>query len=427
MDEDGSLTLLVSALLLFGNTFFVAAEYALIGARRSKIESVAKRGSATAKLVLEALDDMSSYVAGIQIGITMFGVAIGAITEPWLSDVFKRILGPIPESLLSVIAIVVVAYPMVVIGELVPKYVTLRYADRVALFVIRPLRLCVLGLKPLVWLFRRSGALALRAVNIDMDGAVGNGLTREEFGLLVQTGQSEGQFDEAQAAVISRALRLDQLDAADIMIHRLDINWLDVNTPSEAVMDRLADIPHGRVPVCNGDIDDVLGILYVHDALRQFRGTSPDVRELLRPAEFVPENLSLDKIVVRMREAKTQILIVRDEYGGTSGLLTLEDVVEEIFGELEDSLESERPPIQRVGPNRITARADVRYDELLEFLNVHPDTDQVQTDTLATLVVEGLQRVPKLGDSIQLPIGTLRVENMARRRITRLGLYLAQH
>ena len=143
--------------------------------------------------------------------------------------------------------------------------------------------------------------------------------------------------------------------------------------------------------------------------------------DLLRPVVVIPENLSLDRIINRMRETKSQIVIVVDEYGGTSGLITLEDVSEEVFGDLEDQFESERPVLEWQGEHRISAKASVRYDEVLDFMGLAPDED-TSTETLATLIVDSMGRVPRIGDVVDLPVGRMRVENMARRRITRVGI-----
>jgi CBS domain containing-hemolysin-like protein len=165
-------------------------------------------------------------------------------------------------------------------------------------------------------------------------------------------------------------------------------------------------------------------VLYLQDLIRSATEDF-SLESLARPIEFVPENLTLNKIVDLMREARTQLVLVVDEYGGTSGLITLEDVIEEIFGDMEDQLESDRPPIERVTQNRISARADVRFDELLDFLDVDPAEDE-NTETLATLLINSLERMPKLGDSVEIEIGTLMVENMARQRITRVRVLLAK-
>ena len=419
MESASSITVLLSLFLLLGNAFFVAAEYGLVGARRSKIESLARKGNRSAKRVLRALDDRPTFIAGIQIGITLFGVALGALTEPYLSKLFTVL----PPQVASTVAIIVVTYPMVVIGELVPKYVTLRYSERVALLLIAPLQLVMPLLKPLTWLFRHTAVLVLKPFRIDMD-AKAEAVSREEFAILVETSLEEGELDESQAAFLTKTLRFDTLDAEDVMVHRLDIQWIERDTPRDDLPALIAKIPHSRIPVCIGDIDEVVGVVYVQDILAHWDDEEFKIDRIMREPEFVPETLTLDRMVAHMTEMKTQIVIVRDEYGGTSGLVTLEDVVEEIFGDMEDRLESERASIEKTSDVRLTARADVRYDELLLFLKLDRDNGELTTQTLAALVAKGLGRVPKLGDSVKLPIGTLKVENMARRRITRLAIYL---
>jgi CBS domain containing-hemolysin-like protein len=421
MEGDGLAIWLLSLALILMNALFVAAEYGLVGARRARIEAKARHGNRAAKALIAAYDDLASNVAGIQIAITMLGIGLGAITEPvvtaWISGLIGAYVGGGVSVLLS---LVIVTYAVVVLGELVPKYVTLRHPEGVALALVRPLAFVVTGLRPLVWLVKRSGAIAVRPFGIKVDDAVSEAVTREDLALLLRAGAAEG-LEEEHARVLAKALRFDKLDAADIMVHRLDIRWLDAATPRHELLTELGKIPHSRIPVCRGDIDDVIGILYLQDVVKHWHDETVSLDQLLRPVEAVPENLSLNRVVNRMRDAKTQILLVLDEYGGTSGLITLEDVIEEVFGEMEDQLESERPPIERMSSHRISARAEVRFDELVEFLGVEL-SEPPSTDTLATLVVNSLGRVPRLGDTVMTAVGRLRVENMARRRITRVSL-----
>ena len=416
--------MLISLLLLLGSVFFVAAEYALVGARRSKIESLAKKGNRNAKRMLRAMDDRSTYIAATQIGITMIGIALGALTEPYLSGLLLKAFGSLPEQLASTSAILLVTYPIVVIGELTPKYVTLRHAERVALLLIGPLMVISVVLKPLSWLFQRTTGIVVRPFGIDINEAEKQGLSREELAVLVQAGTIEGEFDEPHALFLTKTLQFDTLDAEDVMIHRLDIQWLDVNTHRDDLPEKLGKIRHSRIPVCDKDIDEVVGIVYVQDIVAHWEDPKFSLRKIMRSPEFVPENLTLDKMVARMRETKTQIVIVKDEYGGTSGLVTLEDIVEEIIGDMEDRLESERPSIEQTNELRITARADVRYDELLGFLKLESNGGEFTTQTLASLIIDEIGRLPKIGDSVKLPIGTLKVENLARHRITRVTVNL---
>jgi putative hemolysin len=260
----------------------------------------------------------------------------------------------------------------------------------------------------------------LKPFKIDVESR-NSALPRDELLMMLRTGGTEG-VDEAYVEMLGRALKLDALSADDIMVHRLDIQWLDLATPREHILSRLGEIPHTRVPVCRGDIDDVAGVLYVLDLMKHWESPEFDLEGLLRPAVVIPENLRMDRILARMREAKTQLLIVMDEYGGTSGLVTLEDVVEEVFGELEDTLEGERPTIEILPSGRVSARAEVRFDELVERLGAE-HIDNPSTDTLATVLIDRLERVPRPGDSIETELGLLMVENMARRRVTRVSLY----
>lgn len=414
---------LVGLVFVLASAFFVAAEFALVGVRRSRVEANAKKGDPAAKRVLHALDRQSEFVAGVQIGITIVSIGMGSALEPSISALIEPYLHRfMPTSAVQVISILLVTYPLVVIGELVPKYVALQYPDRMAAFIIPPLQVVVAVIKPLVWLFERSSMVLLRLFRVKMDGDESE-VSREELSLLVQASHEDGVMEEEHSDVVAKALRLDRLDANDVMAHRVDVHWLDASTPSAEILTRLSQIPHSRVPVCNGDIDEVLGIVYVHDVIRRIGEPDFKLEDVVRPAVVVPENLSLDRIVRRMQEAKTQIVIVRDEYGGTSGLVTLEDVVEEVFGDLEDSLESDRPDIERTSSRRVSARADVRYDELLEFLDEEPDGEP-DTRTLVQILVDDLERVPKLGDAVELPVGKLRVEQVTRQRVVRVGVYL---
>lgn len=414
----------VSGALLLGNAFFVAAEYGLVGARRSRIDALAKRGNRNAKLLQTIYANFPAYVAGIQVAITMLGIGIGAITEEQLRNAITKTIPNLHPFASSLVSILLVTYIVVVLGEILPKYLALAHPDKVALAIARPTHLLVLAFKPLVWFVQSTGNLALRIVGLNMESLRSESVSKEELALLVKSGGGD-VLEEDHANMVAKALRLDVLDVTDVMVHRLDIQWIDVSTPSSELLDRLSTLRHSRFPVCKDDIDDVVGIGYLQDVLSRRHEDGFELSKIIRQVEAVPENLSLARAINRMRDAKTQILIVMDEYGGTSGLITLEDIIEEVFGELEDQPETGRPPIERLGAYRVSSRADVRYDELLEFLGIETD-EETSTETLATLVVESLERVPRVGDIVDLPIGRLRVENMARRRITRVWIQLSR-
>jgi putative hemolysin len=408
---------------VLGSVFFVAAEYGIVSARKSRIDSLARKGNRNAKVLSKELDDVSPYVAASQVAITMIGIGVGTVTEPYVTEFLVDVLGKsVPHSVSFAASFLLVTFVLVVVGELVPKYLVLGSPEKVALFTVRPMKVVVTVFRPLIWLVQKAAAGVLRLFGRSMKSESAT-IAREELMMLVQTGGAEGTLDRTHAEMVTRALKLDVLDARDIMVHRLDIKWLDVDLGKEELLERLSLIPYTRLPVCRGDIDDVVGIAYLHDIVKNLNRQDFELEKLLRPIIAVPENLPMEKIVATMRDQKTQILVVMDEYGGTSGLITLEDVVEEVFGELEDKLESERPHIELFTGGRVSARSDVRLDELVTFLRLPIETGE-NTDTLAQIIVDGLDRVPRPGDSIASILGTMRVENMARRRITRVTVSL---
>jgi CBS domain containing-hemolysin-like protein len=417
------LLVFASILLILGSAFFVAAEYSLVSSRRSRLETFAKAGNRSAAALVKALDNLSSLVACIQIGITMLGIGVGAITEPFVTKVLGAAFGTAVDPRVSyLVAFLLVTFALVVVGELVPKYATLRNPERAALVLYPPLRLISYVCYPLSWLARVTALGILRALGVKPEDEDSAAVPKEELLLLVQSGSADGILEKKHAELVSRALRLDVLTARDIMIHRLDVKWLPIETRREELLRKLKTIPYSRIPVCRDDIDSVAGIAFVHDIVKHLDEADLSLEAIMCPAVFVPENLPMGRIVDTMRSEKTHLLVVMDEYGGTSGIITIEDVVEEVFGELEDRAEGQRPLIELRG-GRVSARAEVRYDELINFLGLQIDTGEV-TDTLATMVVERLERMPKTGDTVETNLGLMRVENMARNRITRVALQL---
>lgn len=420
----GSWLWLVSLLLVVGSVFFVATEFAMVSARKGRIEALARKGNKTAKLLHKELQDLSPYVAGTQVAITMVSIGVGSVTEPLITDSLSGLLGAqVDRSVSFSISFLIVTFILVVVGELVPKYLSLRVPEKVALLTIRPLKFSITVLSPLIWLVHSSAGLVLRVFGMNIDDSERDGIAKEELVMLVQSGGAEGTLEKTHAEMVARALRLDALAAHDIMIHRLDIKWIDASLTRDQLLAKLQEIPFTRLPVCRGDIDDMVGIAYLHDIVKNLDAPEFSLERIARPLVAVPENLTMEKIVATMRDNQIQMLIVMDEYGGTSGLVTLEDVVEEVFGELEDRLESERPQIERLPGGRVSARAEVRLDELVANLGMHASMAD-STETLATIIVNTLGRVPRPGDSIETRIGLLRVENMARRRITRVSIQL---
>ncbi|MCH8273434.1 MAG: HlyC/CorC family transporter [Armatimonadetes bacterium] len=409
-------------ILIFLNAFFVAAEYALVGSRAGRIDALARRGVRAARAVARALDDLPRYIAGIQLAITMAGIGLGWTAETTIAPTLEPLLKGVGLHVVaSLLAFLLVTFLLVVLGELVPKYMTIRDSERIAVRIIHPLNAGLFLLKPLTAVLQGAGYLALRPLGIDMSRLERPIVAKEELAALVRESQTAGVFDEAHAKMVTKALRLTDLQADDVMIPRVDIVYVDAGWSRDELLRRLAKQSHTRLMAVEaGDLDEVVGILHLQDAIRLFSGEAENLRSILRPAVFIPPTLSLERVVEMMREQRTQMLIVRDEHGGTEGLLTLEDVVEEVFGELDDQVEHAQPRIERRPDGRVFMRGDVRTDELAEFLNL--EENPLEREPVATIILERLDRTPRLGDVVKTPLGSLRVDNMARQRITRVSL-----
>lgn len=413
--------IVISLVLLVGSAFFVGGEYAIVSMRKSRLESMAKKGSRAAKHLLKVSENLSPFIAGTQIGITMVGVAMGSLTEPFITNLLVQQFSSLDRGVSQVISFVLVLFFLVVLGELVPKYIALKHPERFLFATYRPLEVFIKIFAVLIWCAQGFSQILLKPFGINIKEAGKETIAKEELVTMIQATSSEGVLEKAHADLVSRALRLDALVARDIMVHRLDIKWLDIDLNLQEVLTRMSQIRYSRIPVCRGDVDDVVGIAYTVDILRAINSSDFSLEKIARPFVAIPENLPMERIVQTMRENNTQIVIVLDEYGGTSGLISLEDVVEEVFGELQDSPESERPPVEILANGRVSARAEVRYDELVSRLGLDVDiTDK--TDSLANMIVEQLERIPRPGDAIETELGMMRVENMARRRITRVGI-----
>lgn len=418
-----SVNVAISFVLLIASAFFVGGEYAIVSMRRSRLEALAKKGNKLAKHLIKVSENLSSFIAGTQVGITIVGVAMGSITEPFITDLMVRQFPMIDRGISQFISFILVLFFLVVLGELVPKYIALKHPERFMLFCYYPLNIFVKVFSVVIWAAQGLSQLILKPLKINIKEAGKETADKNELLMMVQATGSEGVIEKEHAALVTRALQLDALAARDIMVHRLDIKWLDAGLSQVEIMSKLANIRYTRIPVCRGDIDDIIGIAYLVDILKTINSANFNLEKVVRPVVAIPENLTMERIVQTMRDQKTQILIVMDEYGGTSGLISLEDVVEEVFGELEDGPESERPPIEQYPSGRVSARAEVRVDELVSKLGLSIDVEDNRT-TLAQMVVNNLERIPRPGDTVETELGTLRVENMARRRITRIGIQL---
>jgi magnesium and cobalt exporter, CNNM family len=418
--------------LVLVNAFFVAAEYALVRVRRTRMEALATQGSGLAKVVLYGLHHINRYIAGVQVGITLAGLASGRFGEPALAALFDPLLARLfPPALIGTEAgtalatgftLIVITYVLVVLSELVPKAIALQYTEQVALLVAKPMQLAVRVFTPLVWSMNAMGNGVLRLLRLPPPEAGEGAYSVEELQLLIVQSHQAGMLEDIERHLMQRSTQFADLRVADVMIPRLDIVALDLARPPDDVLDQAARTIHTRLPAYEGTLDHLVGILHLQDLFKYLRQPQAgrDLRQLVRPALVVPATMPLDDLLRTFQQRHTQIALVVDEHGSIAGLVTLEDVVEEVFGEVHDALEADQPSIQPLPDGRILVRGDVRLRELHDRFGWELPDDDV--DTIAGYIMKHLGRTARVGDTIDTPYGSLRVENMARVRITQVAM-----
>jgi len=423
--------LLIGALIV-GNAFFVAAEYALVRVRRTRMEALAAQGSTLAQVVLHGLNHLSRYIAGVQVGITLAGLALGRFGEPVLADMLHPLLAWLfppwlvgqegSTGMTTGLSLLVISYLLVVLSELVPKAITLQFAEQVALLVAKPMQWAVMVFTPLIWSMNALGNAILRMLHLPPPEEGQSVYSVEELHLLIVQSHQAGILEDIERRLMQRGVQFAELRVANVMIPRVDIVALDLTLPETEVLDQAAQTIHTRLPAYEGTLEQVIGIVHLQDMFKYVRQAKPkqSLRQLVRPALFVPEVMPLDELLRTFQQQHAQLALVINEFGSVEGLVTLEDMVEELVGEVHDTLEAVQPSIQHLPDGRVLVRGEVRLRELNDQLGW--DIQDEDVDTMAGYIMKMLGRTARVGDVIDTPYGRIQVENMAQVRITQVAI-----
>ncbi len=384
-------------LLVLGNAVFVAAEYALVTARRSRLEDRAEGGSRPARTALRLMDDPVRFISTVQVAITVFGIALGAIGEPLISGMIHWL----PRGVAFAIAFVLLTYLSVTLGELVPKAVALQKAEAIAIVLAVPLDVLARTLHPIVWLLQVSANAVLRLLRVKPAPAGMIAFTREDIRQSVAVAEDVGEIETAEEEMLYKVFDFAEKEASDVMVPRPDVVALTVDLPPEEALRAVLDSPYTRYPVYRESLDDILGVLHVRAlvAALQERGIA-EVRleELLRPAYVVPETKDLAALLAEFRRTNQHMAVVVDEYGSTMGIVTLEDLLEEIVGDIEDEFDLPDTSIERVDDRTIRIGGTYTLDDFNEEFG----TELAQEDyhTVAGYVFDHLGRAAEPGDEV---------------------------
>ena len=418
-----SLRIAIVFLLVLGNAVFVAAEYALITSRRSRLEERAERGGRGAKTALRLMDDPVRFISTVQVGITIFAILLGAIGEPLLSGLMQP---PLSNTVAFLVSFAILAYLSVVVGELVPKAVALQKAEPLAIALAIPLSWLAKVAYPLVWLLEKSSNVFLRLLRVKPAPAGMIAYTREDIRHSVAAAEDVGELHEAEEEMLYKVFDFASKEVSAVMVPRPEIVGIAVEMPPEEALRAVVDSPYTRYPVYRGSLDDVVGILHVRDlfgAMHDLGLASVELEAIVRPAFVVPETKDLAALLADFRREKQHMAIVIDEYGDMEGIVTLEDLLEQIVGDIEDEFDLPDTSIERIDENRI--RIDGTYT--IDDFNEQFDTELEQEDfhTMAGLVFGELGRAPEVGDTVRTDGLRLIVHEVEGSRIMKIEVDFA--
>ncbi len=412
---------ILGVLALVGiNAFFVVGEYAVVISRRSRLQDWAESGRVGAAAALRLLNDPVRVISTVQVGITAAGILTGAIGEPLVRDVLGDGL---PPWLGAVIAFAIVTYLAVVLGELVPKALTLAQAERLAVLVAPPTELLSVALRPVVWVLERSAQGVLRPFGIRSVVAGSSIRSVEELRSMIDEAEDVGVIASAQEELLYNVFDFAGREARDVMRPALSVDWLDAGlTPAEA-LDRVVAAPHDRYPVGDGSIDNVVGVVHVRDLLTASRSQpATTVGALARPVSLIPETKDLGALLAHWRRESEQFAIVLDEYGVVAGIVTLRDVSEELIGELGDEFDLPDDRMTWLDDRTVLVAGSMTIDDFNETLDTALPQDGPRT--LAGLVLDRLGHHPQPGEVAEVDGVTIRVEATDALRITQLAITL---
>lgn len=419
--------------LLFVNGFFVAAEFSLVKVRKTRLEQLCNEGNSNAKKAVKLVDDVNKMLAAAQLGVTIASIALGWVAESTIVQLIEPIIrlfaGSVAHISSHVVAVpisfVLVTYFHVLLGEQLPKCISLRHPETIALLVSTPMDMFITIFKPFVWLLEVSGNKILAACHANSEDASLVHST-EELDMLVDASYNEGVLNETEAEMLHNMFKFSDLMAKQVMIPRTDMVCIPDDITYEELNKVALENQYTRYPVYEENIDKILGFIHVKDlySLAMNKGEF-SVQKLIRPLMLVPETMTLDNLIIEFRKLHCQIAVVIDEFGGTSGLITLEDVLEEIIGEVQDEFDEEaEADIKEIGEDTYIANAMMRIDELVKFFDLKEALfEEDDVDTIAGLVVKLLGRIAQVGDTVSFNGLTFTVKEVDGARITKLQIY----
>ncbi|MEO5358565.1 MAG: hemolysin family protein [Nitrospirae bacterium YQR-1] len=420
---------LVVAFILFSG-FFACAEIAVVTSRKAKVEALAKEGKGAAKTLLSLIENPNRFLATVQVGVTIGGGVASALGGVLAIEVLKPIIAELPvkiiagwaEPLAIGLVICITSYLTLILGELVPKSIALMFPEKVALFVAKPISSFSKLSSIIVNILSASTNILLRPFGKTAftDRAL---ISHEEIKLLIKEGKEKGIFDLAEQELIHSVFEFNDISVKEVMVPTGQVVALSLDDPLQSVLSRIYEEQYSRYPVYSKEINNILGIIHTKDVCNMLsKKIEINLRKLLRPPFYVPETLMISTLLAEMRKKRMHMAIAVNEHGLVTGIVTIEDLLEEIVGEIRDEHDTEQPVID-IGNNTYIVYASINIRDLKDDYNIElPESPQY--DTLAGFVLTTLQKIPKSGETIELPQMKLTVVEVVHTRVAKVKIEL---
>jgi putative hemolysin len=417
------ISLLVLVILIFVNAFFASAEIAFISLNDAKIEKQAKEGNKKAKKIKKMLKEPSKFLATIQIGITLAGF----LSSAFAADAFASELAPKLNELIDlgistwntisiIIITIILSYFSLVFGELVPKRIAMRNPEKIAFGTIGVIRFIHFITSPVVNFLNFSTNLICKLFGIGPQDE--STVTEEEIRMMVDVGEEKGSIEEEEKELINNVFEFNDKTVSEVMIHRTEVYAIEIGSNIEDILSELKEYKYSRIPVYDENIDNIVGVLFIKDLLAYvYTKKEAKIKKLMRPAYFVSESKPINEFFKEMQRDKQQLAIVLDEYGGTAGIITMEDIIEELVGNIFDEYDDVEKDYEKIDENTFMIDGSVSIYELRKILNV--DIPEGDYDTLSGYLIELLGRIPKDDEKpvIETEKVTYKIEEYEEKRI----------
>ncbi|MBC1372055.1 HlyC/CorC family transporter [Listeria booriae] len=396
--------LILIAVLTLLNAFFASAEMALVSLNKNRVRSQAEQGDKKAVLLVKLIDDPSRFIATIQVGITLAGFFSSAAAATSIASVLGTRFGgtAFANEMAVIVVTIILSYITLVFGELYPKRIALQKAEAISRFAVRPILIISTILTPFVKFLSLSTNVLVKLTRMDK-GESDEKMTREEMQLIIETGRRDGAIENAELAMLRGVFEMDTIYAKEVMVPRTDSFMIDANEDSSVLVDKLLEKNFSRIPVYLDDMDSVYGILHMKDffaAARKYGFDNIDVKLLVKEAFFVPETIFVDDLLKEMQKSHNQMAILMDEYGGVAGLVTVEDLLEEIVGEIDDEYDAITDEVKMLDARTFIVEGGMAIDDFNERFHVTlPDKG---IDTIAGFVLTQIKTIPEDDDEVIL-------------------------